>query len=172
MSLDGNEFVDDGVDTDTADTGKSEGGGLRNQLKAALARVATLEKERNDAAARAAELEASSVFTRLGVPDKVRTLYKGDPTEEAITKWVTDYADVFGLDADAGAADDAEQKEAAEDLQKVQGASTKGVAGAAASKFASFDNLKAKGSNPDAVVSALIEAGFTSGGIEIPRELT
>lgn len=44
-----------------------------------------------------AKRDAESIFQELGVPEKVRKFYSGDPTKDAITQWVKDNADVFGL---------------------------------------------------------------------------
>lgn len=72
--------------------------------------------------------DAGEVFSKLGVPDKVRKFYSGEPTEEAITQWVKDNADVFGLSPDGqDPTVPPERKQLFDDLSGVQNAEQLGV---------------------------------------------
>jgi hypothetical protein len=70
-----------------------------------------------------------SVFTKLGVPEKVRKFYAGDPTEDAITQWVKDNADVFGLTPEGGGdvTETPERRQMFDDLSGVMSAQQMGT---------------------------------------------
>lgn len=171
MGLDGSEFVDDGVDDAPVATQEKPGAGLRKQLETALAEIAELKKARDAATEKATRFELDTVFTKLGVPEKVRTLYVGEPTEDAVTKWVTDYKDVFGLELTTETVEETDADAA--DLKSVQGAASVGQGRSVNVPLKRLDDLLAsKGPrNSDDLVRALLEEGFAHGGVEVPREL-
>lgn len=72
-------------------------------LKAANERLAQFE-------AREREATVKSVLKAKGLPEKAATFYQGDASEDAVSKWVDENADIFGVrqsggnDANAAAA--------------------------------------------------------------------
>jgi hypothetical protein len=88
------EDPDDSVETPP---NTNDGSALRKWAKAQADMVKQLQKELADTKAENAARAMADVFKELGVPDKVRKFYSGDPTKEAITQWVQENADVFGL---------------------------------------------------------------------------
>lgn len=91
--------------------------------------VKQLQKELADAKAETAKRDMESVFSKLGVPEKVRKFYSGDPTEDAITQWVKDNADVFGLTPEGAAevTDTPERRQMFDDLSGVMSAQSMGT---------------------------------------------
>lgn len=67
------------------------------ELQVDLAKRAKTERDR----------DLASVLREKGVSEKVAKLYPGDaePTVEAVDAWLTDYADVFGIEQPGTAAD-------------------------------------------------------------------
>lgn len=94
---DPNPFMDDD-DIQVEPQKDQSGSALRKFAKEQQARANELEKKLNDALAQIQRREADSIFGKLGVNDRVRKFYSGDMTEEAITQWVKDNADLFGIE--------------------------------------------------------------------------
>jgi hypothetical protein len=103
-----NEFLADGQEDVTS--GQESGTALRKfaneQKKLAEERAAELAELK----AQFAKIQAGEIFTKLGVPDKVRKFYSGEPTEDAIKSWVTENADVFGIEVGAETATQTEDQ--------------------------------------------------------------
>lgn len=82
---------------------------LVQQLRKQIEDLGKKNKEQGDAlAAFLAKEKANSVASVLkakGLPEKLASLYQGDASEEAVNKWVDEYADVFGVKAAPPAAD-------------------------------------------------------------------
>lgn len=155
------------------DTDVDKPSGLRAQLEAALARAKAAETENATLKQQVGQVTVDSTFTKLGVPEKVRSLYNGEPTPEAIGKWVEDYKDVFGFETSTDEVDP-ETAEKADDLKRVQAASNAATGtGAEASKFAALDSLSAqpKVSEEDWLKALLATGGLRAGDIEVPVEL-
>lgn len=170
MGENDDEFVDDASDDSQQ---QKSGGGIRKQLEKVIADNAELKKALEAATAKATSFELSTVFAKLGVPEKIRTLYNGEPQEDAITKWVSDYKDVFGLEPNVAEPGE-ETNEVATALKGVQRASSVGAGTADNVTFKRLDDLLAK-SGPRSqadLIKALVEEGFSNEGIAIPRELS
>jgi hypothetical protein len=121
------EDPDEGQETPPAND--QSGSALRKWAKAQADMVKQLQKELADAKAENAKRDMESVFTKLGVPDKVRKFYAGDPTEDAITQWVKDNADVFGLTPEGGGdvTETPERRQMFDDLSGVMSAQQMGT---------------------------------------------
>lgn len=93
-----NPFVDDDdaeqppVSTDTSGTA------LRKFAKEQQQLAKDLAKQLTELQAQVSMQNAAAIFGKLGVNDRVRKFYSGEPTEEAITEWVKVNADLFGID--------------------------------------------------------------------------
>ncbi len=68
--------------------------------------------------------DAATVFTELGVPEKVRKFYSGDYTKDAISTWMKENADVFGFNTEAEQSP--EEAERSRDLEQVTAATLVG----------------------------------------------
>ena len=95
---DPNPFVLDDDDAETPPAKDNSGSALRKFAKEQQARAKQLETELAELRATVARQNAESIFGKLGVNDRVRKFYQGEPTEEAITQWVKDNADLFGIE--------------------------------------------------------------------------
>jgi hypothetical protein len=122
-------FLDEDLDTETPPANEQSGSQLRKFAKEQKELAAQYAKELADIKAQLALRDASAVFQKLGVPDKVRKFYSGDPTEDAITAWVKDNADVFGLAGPDGEDPTIppERKQMFDDLSGVQSAESLGI---------------------------------------------
>lgn len=114
---------------ETPPAGDQSGSALRKWAKQQADLVKQLQKELADAKAETAKRDMESVFSKLGVPDKVRKFYSGDPTEDAITQWVKDNADVFGLTPEGGGdvTETPERRQMFDDLSGVMSAQSLGA---------------------------------------------
>jgi hypothetical protein len=117
-----NEFLGDGQD----DSGENQESGkaLRQFGRDQQARANKLEQELNELKVALAKRDAESIFSKLGVPEKVRKFYSGDPTEDAIKDWVKVNADVFGIEGEV--APTPEQTETQTQIAAVQQAQSLG----------------------------------------------
>lgn len=162
MSDDLNEFG--GYETDEQPK-KSEGGTLRAKLEEALKRASDAEAKLAEATKQLSQRTAQDVFSKLGVPDKVRKLYTGDVSEEAITTWVQEYADVFGITPEGG--DEKAVEETPEDtarndqIRSVQNASKLGFdGGSTGAALLAEAEAKLKGGASEADIDAIIQKAF------------
>lgn len=123
-----NPFIDDDGNEVVPPTNDQSGSALRkfaNEQKKLFEQAAAELKELKT---QLAKRDAESVFVKLGVPDKVRKFYSGDPTEEAITAWVKENADVFGLSPDGeDPTVPPERKQQFDDLSGVMSAQSLGM---------------------------------------------
>lgn len=123
-----NPFVDDEGNEVAPPANDQSGSALRkfaNEQKKLAEQYATELKEIRT---QLAKRDAESIFTKLGVPEKVRKFYSGDPTEDAITAWVKENADVFGLSPDGeDPTVPPERKQQFDDLSGVQNAQSMGM---------------------------------------------
>lgn len=111
-----NEFGGEGNETPPGESGSALRKYANDQKKLAEQALAEL----NDLKAQLAKRDAESIFAKLGVPEKVRKFYSGDPTEDAITQWVKENADVFGIEPTGeNPTVDPEQQQRAADLGRV-----------------------------------------------------
>jgi hypothetical protein len=102
MSDDALDFDDDN-DTNGVKQLRAHAKQTADALKEANARLAAFE-------ARDRESTVKSVLKAKGLNEKVASFYSGDASEDAVTKWVEEHADVFGVAASTtsgGAAPDA-----------------------------------------------------------------
>jgi len=76
---------------------KSEGSRLRKELEAKIAELALVRKELDEIKATTQKQALASLWDGLDVtaPDKVKALYDGEPTKEALAKWVEENRDVY-----------------------------------------------------------------------------
>lgn len=119
----------DDLDVEQPPANDQSGSSLRKWAKQQADLVKQLQKELADAKAETAKRDMENVFTKLGVPDKVRKFYSGDPTEDAITQWVKDNADVFGLTPEGGGdvTETPERRQMFDDLSGVMSAQSMGM---------------------------------------------
>lgn len=117
-----NEFLPDG---DEPTGQESDGKALRRFGNEQKKRADELAQELAELKAQLAKRDAENIFTKLGVPEKVRKFYSGDPTEDAIAAWVKENADVFGIEVDAAPTE--EQTEQVQQLANVQQAAQLGA---------------------------------------------
>lgn len=115
-----NPFLDD--DDNDADPGKDQSGSaLRRFGKEQQKRADELQKQLDELTKKLAAREAADVFAKLGIDEKIRKFYSGEPTEEGITEWWKENAEVFGVEPSG---DDVtqtdEQRQQAADLAAVQ----------------------------------------------------
>jgi hypothetical protein len=85
---------------------------LRSALKASVKEKAEMKSELSTMKTTSRERAISDVLKSKGVSEKAAKLLPADidTSEDAITAWLDDYADVFGIQQNSGAvADDAEQ---------------------------------------------------------------
>lgn len=109
-----NPFVDDDdPDGQPPPTNDQSGSALRKWAKEQQKLAKDFQAKVAELTAKLAQREASEVFTELGISEKVRKFYQGEPTKEAIKTWWTENADVFGIDPGVGqdpTLDDAQQQ--------------------------------------------------------------
>lgn len=115
---DTNAFLDDDNDEDPAE---QSGSALRKFGKDQKKRADELERQLNELRTALAKREAGDVFAELGINEKVRKFYNGEPTKDAITEWWKENADVFGVDPASGDPTlTPEQQQTADDLSQLQ----------------------------------------------------
>ncbi len=153
-----NEFLPDGEQS----TGQeSDGKALRRFGTEQKARADALANELAEIKAQLAKRDAEGIFAKLGVPEKVRKFYSGDPTEDAIAAWVKENADVFGIEVDAAPTE--QQTEQVQQLTNVQQASQLGTDRSQAWTRDSIaqkrQGLLANGKNLDDLNALLAEIG-------------
>ena len=121
-------FVDeDDIDTPPPANDQS-GTALRKFANEQKALAAQYAKDLAELRATLAMRDAESVFKELGVPDKGRKFYSGEPTKDAITAWVKENADVFGLSPDGeDITITPEKRQQFDDLSGVQAAGNLGL---------------------------------------------
>lgn len=87
-------------DDETTQQQKQGGGGLRAQLEAALKKNKELETKLADTDAKLRKEAVNRIISSKGYKPKVAKLIprEVEPTDEAITKWLEDYADIFNLE--------------------------------------------------------------------------
>lgn len=95
---------DSDADTDLVRT-------LRKALKEKDKEHKELQKELTERAKLDRTRTLADVLKAKGLPDKVAKLFPdhSEPTAEAVDEWLTEYADVFGIDTSGSAADPATQ---------------------------------------------------------------
>jgi hypothetical protein len=98
---DDNQFVSDDPDLSVADNSQS-GSALRKFAEEQKTLVKQLQQQLAETQKQLASRAANDVFTKLGISEKVRKFYAGDPTEEAISQWWKENAEVFGVDPGVG----------------------------------------------------------------------
>lgn len=142
MSDDLNEFG--GYDGES-EKPKSEGGGLRAKLEEALARAKAAEDKLAETDKALKARTAADLFRKFEVPDKVQKFYTGEATEEAVTQWVKENADVFGITLPgAEAVETPEDKARNDQLRATQNASRVGFDGGAISVETALSEANAK----------------------------
>lgn len=106
---------------------KQSGSALRKFGREQKKRADELEQQLRDIQAQLAKREASDVFAELGVSERVRKYYTGEPTKEAITAWWKEAAADFGVDPGTGdPTQTPEQQQQHADLSGVQKAAQAG----------------------------------------------
>lgn len=95
-----NPFVDS--DTDPTVVPNESGSALRKFAEEQKQLVKQLQAQLVDAQKQLASRTVADVFTKLGISEKVRKFYSGDPTEDAINSWWKENAEVFGIDPGVG----------------------------------------------------------------------
>lgn len=115
---------DDDLEVTPENTGKA----LRKFAEEQKALVKQLQQQLADAQTQLAARTAGDIFSKLGINEKVRKFYNGDPTEDAITAWWKENAEIFGVDPGVGqdpTLDDAQQQHQ-RDIDAVQNAANIG----------------------------------------------
>lgn len=142
---DSNEFG--GLEGDEGDKpkGSETGGGLRAKLEEALTRAKAAEDKLAETTKTLKTREAADLFGKFGVPDKVQKFYTGDVTEEAITAWCKENADVFGISVPgAEASESPEDKQRNDAMRGTQAASRLGFDGMTHSAETAMNEANAK----------------------------
>ncbi len=87
-------------DDETEPQQQTQGKGLRQQLEAALKRNKELETQLTETKGQLRKEAVARVIQGKGYKAKVAKLIPGDvdPTDEAISKWLEEWGDVFGTD--------------------------------------------------------------------------
>lgn len=70
---------------------------LRKQYETQAETIKTLNAELEQFRASQRESAVKSVLKAKGLNEKVAAFYQGEASEDAVSKWVEDYADVFGI---------------------------------------------------------------------------
>jgi|KBSSwiStaDraftv2_1062776.scaffolds.fasta_scaffold382359_2 hypothetical protein len=94
-----NPFAGDDPDVQSVD---NSGSALRKFAEEQKQMVKQLQQQLAEAQKMIATRNAADIFTKLGINDKVRKFYTGDPTEDAINAWWKENAEVFGVDPGVG----------------------------------------------------------------------
>lgn len=135
MSDTANEF-------ETVDENEQEPGKLRQLLKQAHAQLKQVTKERDDLNAFKAQISVNSTWDELKVPDRIRKLYNGDTSADAIKAWWEDSKGLFNVEvAEAAAAErqptpeELEQQQAAQQFQDASSLGTNAI-------HSGFDTVK------------------------------
>lgn len=145
MSDDLNEFGGYDGDQQSEQKSKSEGGGLRAKLEEALKRASEAESRLTEVQKQLNSRTAADLFGKFGVPEKVQKFYSGDVTEEAITQWVKENAELFGISLPgAEAAETPEDKARNDQLRATQNASRVGFDGGNISVETALSEANAK----------------------------
>jgi hypothetical protein len=105
-----NEFVPDSNQ-------QEPGGQLRARLEAALKDLKKRDDELAELKTEATKRSLDGLFSELGVPEKARGFYRGDPDKAAIEKWIEAHADVLRLPDRPPP----EQEQAVRNLQRADG---------------------------------------------------
>lgn len=94
------QWDDEEFETDNQQQRQPQGKGMRSQLEQALKENKALKTELTEAKANLRKEAVARVITAKGYKGKVAKLIPADvePNEEAITKWLDEWADVFGGD--------------------------------------------------------------------------
>lgn len=119
-----NPFIGDD-DVEDAPQPDQSGSALRKWGKEQAKLAEDLRKELELVKAQLATRAAADIFSKLGVPEKVRKFYSGDPTEDNIAAWVKENADVFGLET-VEATQTEEQQQAHQEIAQTQQATQLG----------------------------------------------
>lgn len=114
----------------------SDGRGLRKQLEEALAVKTALETELKELREERVGRQRSELLEAAGVPKKAHKLYSGEATEEKVAEWVKEYADILGLDGQAGDTPDANEDPDAAAFRQFQAASNNAASNAVGSNTA------------------------------------
>jgi ferritin-like metal-binding protein YciE len=123
---DDNPFISD--DPDVPPVNDQSGSALRKFAEDQKNLVKQLQQQLAETQKQLASRAAAEVFTTLGINEKVRKFYTGDPTKEAIEAWWKENAEVFGVDPGVGndpTLNDAQQQHQ-QDIQNVQQAAQLG----------------------------------------------
>lgn len=93
-----NQWDDDDLEDNSQQ--QTPGKGLRQQLEAALKRNKELESKLAETTTQLRKEAVARVIQGKGLKAKVAKLIPNDvePSEEAITKWLEEWGDVFGVD--------------------------------------------------------------------------
>jgi hypothetical protein len=106
-----NEFLPS--DPDAVVPPNESGSALRKFAEEQKQLVKQLQAQLAEVNKQLASRTTADVFAKLGVSEKVRKFYTGEPTEEAISQWWKENAEVFGVDPGVGqdpTLDDAQQE--------------------------------------------------------------
>lgn len=123
---DDNQFLPDDDGQEPAPV--NDGGSLRKFAEDQKKRADALEKQLREVQTSLARRDAESVFTELGINEKVRKFYTGELTKDAISQWWKENAEVFGVDPGVGNDPtlDPAQQQHQQDIQNVQQAAQLG----------------------------------------------
>lgn len=160
-----NQFITDDPDLSVTDNSQS-GSALRKFAEEQKTLVKQLQQQLADTQKQLASRAANDVFTKLGISEKVRKFYSGDPTEEAISSWWKENAEVFGVDPGVGQDPtlDSAQQEHQRAIDNVQQAANVGQdrTGAMSPETmrASRDSLLSQGKNVNDLDAALAKMGI------------
>lgn len=97
---DDNPFISD--DPDVPPVNDQSGSALRKFAEEQKTLVKQLQQQLAETQKQLASRAAAEVFTSLGINEKVRKFYTGDPTKEAIEAWWKENAEIFGVDPGVG----------------------------------------------------------------------
>lgn len=98
---DDNQFISDDPDI-PSENGQQSGSALRKFAEEQKQMVKQLQQQLAETQKQLASRAAAEVFTQLGINEKVRKFYTGDPTKEAIEAWWKENAEIFGVDPGVG----------------------------------------------------------------------
>lgn len=96
---DDNQFITDDPDLTVTD---QSGSALRKFAEEQKNLVKQLQQQLAETQKQLASRAAADVFSSLGISEKVRKFYSGDPTKEAIESWWKENAEIFGVDPGVG----------------------------------------------------------------------
>lgn len=165
--LTNDEFIDELLDSGDSDTKLVKD--LRAALKKAAKQNTDTAKALEDLKQEQSKQKLTAVWDELGVPEKTRGLYNGDPEPDKVKAWVEEYREVFNIPTKStdGGAEGAGEEHPLAQLQKLGnlGNDQEANLGQDAARKSGRELVQntRPSRNPNALTEWLANEGFPSG---------